>query len=117
MLVLTRLINQSIMVGDDCEIVVVDVRGDRVKLGVRAPAHVPVHRREVFEAIQREQGPDAPPAPGPAVSLDGALRMRLYLMNSGQEVPETLQLTSLSNYYAVSTATILSRITELRAEQ
>ena len=42
------------MVGDDIEITVVDVRGDKVRLGINAPSEVPVHRKEVYEAIQRE---------------------------------------------------------------
>lgn len=54
MLVLSRRRDESIMIGDDVEITVVDVRGDIVKLGVRAPKSVAVHRKEVYEAIQRE---------------------------------------------------------------
>jgi carbon storage regulator len=42
------------MIGDDIEITVVDIRGDNVRLGITAPATVPVHRKEVYEAIQRE---------------------------------------------------------------
>ena len=42
------------MIGDDVEITIVDVRGDKVRLGIVAPREVPVHRREVYEAIQRE---------------------------------------------------------------
>jgi carbon storage regulator len=54
MLVLSRKRDESIMIGEDVEITVVEVRGDVVKLGVRAPRSVSVHRKEVFEAIQRE---------------------------------------------------------------
>jgi len=54
MLVLSRKRDESIMIGDDVEVTVVDVRGDVVKLGVRAPRSVSVHRKEVFESIQRE---------------------------------------------------------------
>ena len=43
------------MIGDDVEIVIVDVRGDKVRLGITAPKEIPVHRREVYEAIQREK--------------------------------------------------------------
>ena len=53
MLVLSRKKNESIVINDDITIVVVDVRGDRVRLGVQAPKDVPVHRNEVYEAIQR----------------------------------------------------------------
>ena len=55
MLVLTRKTDQSIMIGDDIEIVVVAVRGDKVRLGINAPRHVPVHRKEIYEIILREK--------------------------------------------------------------
>lgn len=54
MLVLTRKVDQSIMIGDNVRIVVVDVRGDQVKLGIDAPRHIMVHRHEVYEEIQAE---------------------------------------------------------------
>jgi len=54
-LVLSRQIDESIMIGDDVEITIVDVRGDKVRLGITAPREIPVHRREVYEAIQREK--------------------------------------------------------------
>jgi carbon storage regulator len=43
------------MIGDDVEITIVDVRGDKVRLGINAPKEIPVHRKEVYEAIQREK--------------------------------------------------------------
>lgn len=52
MLVLARKKNESIVINDQITIVVVDIRGDKVRLGITAPKEVPVHRREVFEAIQ-----------------------------------------------------------------
>ena len=55
MLVLSRQKDESIMIGDDVEITIVDVRGDKVRLGITAPKEIPVHRMEVYEAIQREQ--------------------------------------------------------------
>ena len=55
MLVLSRTRDEIIMIGDDVEIIVVDIRGDKVRLGINAPQDVPVHRQEVYEAIQREQ--------------------------------------------------------------
>ena len=55
MLVLSRQRDESIMIGDDIEITVVDIRGEKVRLGINAPAHVPVHRKEVYEAIKREK--------------------------------------------------------------
>ncbi len=54
MLVLSRQRDQKIMIGDDIEITVVDIRGDKVRLGITAPRSIPVHRQEVYEAIQRE---------------------------------------------------------------
>ena len=55
MLVLSRQIDESIMIGDDVEIIIVDVRGDKVRLGITAPKNIPVHRREIYDAIQREK--------------------------------------------------------------
>ncbi len=55
MLVLSRQKDESIMVGDDVEITIVDVRGDKVRLGITAPRQIPVHRKEIYEAIQREK--------------------------------------------------------------
>jgi carbon storage regulator len=54
MLVLTRKKDESIVIGDDIVITIVDVRGDKVRLGINAPNTIPVHRMEVWEAIQRE---------------------------------------------------------------
>lgn len=55
MLVLSRQKDESIMVGDEVEITIVDVRGDKVRLGITAPKAIPVHRKEVYLAIQREK--------------------------------------------------------------
>lgn len=52
MLVLTRGTNQTIIIGDEIEITIVEVRGDKVRVGINAPATVRVHRKEVYEAIQ-----------------------------------------------------------------
>ena len=54
MLVLSRTRDESIIIGDDVVVTVVDIRGDKVKLGIDAPQHISVHRREVYEAIRRE---------------------------------------------------------------
>lgn len=54
MLVLSRQRDESIIIGDNVVVTVVDVRGDKVKLGIEAPHDIPVHRREVYEAIRRE---------------------------------------------------------------
>jgi carbon storage regulator len=55
MLVLSRQKDESIMIGDEVEITIVDVRGDKVRLGITAPKSISVHRKEVYEAIQREK--------------------------------------------------------------
>lgn len=55
MLVLSRQKDESIMIGDDVKITIVDVRGDKVRLGITAPKEIPVHRMEIYEAIQREK--------------------------------------------------------------
>ena len=55
MLVLSRKKNESIVINNDITIVVVEIRGDKVRLGVEAPKEIPVHRREVYDAIQRSE--------------------------------------------------------------
>lgn len=54
MLVLSRQRDESIIIGDNVVVTIVDVRGDKVRLGIEAPIEIPVHRQEVYEAIQRE---------------------------------------------------------------
>ena len=56
MLILTRKENESIIIGDNITITVCEVRGYKVRLGITAPKDVPVHRQEIYEAIQREKG-------------------------------------------------------------
>jgi cytosine/creatinine deaminase len=72
MLVLARQRDQTVIIGDDIEVTVVDVRGDKVRLGINAPKHVSVHRKEVYEAIRKEnreasrlRPPDVPQVGGP----------------------------------------------------
>ena len=69
MLVLSRQRDESIIIGDNIVITVVDIRGDKVRLGIQAPTEIPVHRQEVYEAIQREnqraQGIEPADAAGP----------------------------------------------------
>jgi carbon storage regulator len=54
MLVLSRRIDERIMIGDQIEISIVDIKGDQVKIGIQAPGNVKVYRKEVYEAIQKE---------------------------------------------------------------
>jgi carbon storage regulator len=72
MLVLSRQRDQTIMIGDDIEITVVDIRGDKVRLGINAPNEVPVHRKEVYEAIKRENRAAASVKPEDIASVAGA---------------------------------------------
>jgi carbon storage regulator len=66
MLVLSRKRDERIVIGDNIVITVVEVRGDKVRLGIEAPSEVPVHRQEVLDAMRRntEAQPKAPPGPG-----------------------------------------------------
>jgi carbon storage regulator len=54
MLVLSRQRDESIIIGDNVVVTIVDVRGDKVRLGIEAPLEISVHRQEVYDAIQRE---------------------------------------------------------------
>ncbi|HCT43973.1 MAG: carbon storage regulator [Phycisphaerae bacterium] len=54
MLVLSRQRDETIMIGDEIEISIVDIRGDKVRLGINAPTRIAVHRKEVYDAIKRE---------------------------------------------------------------
>jgi len=58
------------MIGDDIEITVVDIRGEKVRLGINAPPHVPVHRKEVYEAIKREKQAQSPSADAQTTKVD-----------------------------------------------
>ena len=71
MLVLSRKKNESIIINDDITVVVVEIRGDKVRLGIEAPKEVPVHRNEVYEAIRRsEQQTNQPQVTGPPREAD-----------------------------------------------
>jgi carbon storage regulator len=68
MLILTRRVGETVMIGDDVTITVLGVKGNQVRVGINAPKHVAVHREEIYERIKREQqggasedaGPDDP---------------------------------------------------------
>lgn len=55
MLVLARMMYESILIGDEVEVTVLEIRSDRVRIGITAPREIPVHRKEVWAAIQREE--------------------------------------------------------------
>jgi carbon storage regulator len=73
MLVLTRKSNQSIMIGDEIEISVLSVMGDKVRIGIQAPRSIPVYRREVYVAIQREREEEAGEAGAPLEVADESI--------------------------------------------
>jgi carbon storage regulator len=73
LLVLTRKSNQSIMIGDDIEISVLSVMGEKVRIGIQAPQEVPVFRKEIYLEIHREDA-EVPPAEGATAEVDDALR-------------------------------------------
>ena len=59
MLILTRRVGETVMIGDDVTITVLGVKGNQVRVGINAPKHVAVHREEIYERIKREQQSDA----------------------------------------------------------
>jgi carbon storage regulator len=72
MLVLSRQRDESIVIGDNVVITIVDIRGDKVRLGIEAPGEVPVHRQEVYEAIKREnRKPEAVQTNGETAKASG----------------------------------------------
>ena len=58
MLILTRRVGETVMIGDDVTITVLGVKGNQVRVGINAPKHVAVHREEIYERIKREQNSD-----------------------------------------------------------
>lgn len=59
MLILTRRVGESVVIGDNISITILGVKGNQVRVGVKAPKDVSVHREEIFERIKRENDPDA----------------------------------------------------------
>jgi carbon storage regulator len=85
MLVLSRQRDETIMIGDDVEITVVDIRGDKVRIGIEAPSKIAVHRKEVYEAI-REENRRASRVSGE--ELDGLAQRLRVVRGEGAEAPE-----------------------------
>ncbi len=65
MLILTRRVGETVMIGDDVTITVLGVKGNQVRVGINAPKHVAVHREEIYERIKREQQPEDVAAENP----------------------------------------------------
>ena len=99
MLVLSRYKDQSIYIGDDIVVTIVDVRGDRIRLGVEAPANVPVHRQEIYEQIQREK--DFVRSPDSHVAPSRSERDDLDKEGFSEE------LRAVRSYYAGATAVVM----------
>ena len=74
MLVLTRKSNQSIMIGDDVEVSVLAVTGEKVRIGIQAPQEIPVFRKEIYLEIHREGGEDSAVKQDTPAAVDDALR-------------------------------------------
>ena len=74
MLILSRKLNESIIIGDDIELSVVDIKGDQVKIGINAPKNVKVFRKEVYDAIQEENRAAARSSADTIPSLDDMLK-------------------------------------------
>jgi carbon storage regulator len=94
MLVLSRYRDESIYIGDDVVITVVDIRGDRVRIGVQAPPNVSVHRQEVYEAIKNdsrkpERAPSAPVSESKATA-SAPLGQELNKRKAKMSVPKAL---------------------------
>ena len=101
MLVLTRRLNQSIKIGDDVEITVIEVRGDQVRLGVSAPRDVAVHRKEVYLQIQQENR--AASAAPDASSLD-MLGDAITKQEKSNSISQTNARSNLERVFTVSEA-------------
>ncbi len=74
MLVLTRKSNQSIMIGDDVEVSVLSVMGEKVRIGIQAPQDIPVFRKEIYLEIHREEGEGGAPTEDVRAEVTDALQ-------------------------------------------
>jgi len=87
MLVLSRQRDETIMIGDEVEITIVDIRGDKVRLGISAPAHVPVHRKEVYDAIRREKEASGNGSKGPGPLVESLANRKKHAHSGGNNEP------------------------------
>jgi carbon storage regulator len=76
MLILSRRLNECIMIGDEVEISVVDIKGDQIKLGIQAPRSIKIYRKEVYQAIQQENIAAVKAEPAALPSLDSLLKSK-----------------------------------------
>lgn len=93
MLVLSRERDETIMIGDEIELTVVDIRGDKVRLGIKAPPHVAVHRKEIYDAIKRENEAAAAALGGNDLS---SLRMKDMQKKPGRRSSTSLAAAKLN---------------------
>jgi carbon storage regulator len=87
MLVLSRQRDETIMIGDDIEVTVVDIRGDKVRLGINAPREISVHRKEVYDAIRRENRAAAQVKPEDVSGVAGGPNDKS--LGTGKPAPKT----------------------------
>jgi carbon storage regulator len=83
-LILTRHLNEKIIIGDNIEITVVDIQGDQVSLGIKAPKEISIHRKEIYEAIQAENRRAAQSVPGNLSRISQLLKRGQNGENGGE---------------------------------
>ncbi|MCH2145675.1 MAG: carbon storage regulator CsrA [Phycisphaerales bacterium] len=96
MLVLSRQRDETIMIGDDIELTIVDIRGDKVRIGIEAPSSIAVHRKEVYEAIKRENE-QAANYRGDLDELKRGLGGRVDNGKGGTVLPKAAKLVARTN--------------------
>lgn len=89
MLVLTRSLNESIIIGDDIVVTVVEIRSDKVRLGIEAKKSIPIYRKELYEAIQKQNIEAAKVAAADLQKLEDELKVKGSKLSSETEKPDT----------------------------